>query len=30
MIPWTESLDDARAKSAEAGKPIHLFLHAPT
>lgn len=27
-INWTENLDDAKAKSAETGKPIFLFLYA--
>jgi hypothetical protein len=30
MIPWTENWDEARERSKESGKPIHLFLHAPT
>lgn len=30
MIPWTESWDEARVLSIDTGKPIHLFLHAPT
>ena len=28
MIEWTESWDDALAKSGETGQPIFLFLHA--
>jgi hypothetical protein len=27
-INWIESLDDAKAQSAESGKPIFLFLFA--
>jgi uncharacterized protein YyaL (SSP411 family) len=27
-INWTESLDEAKAKAAETGKPIFLFLYA--